>query len=134
MKNEKNLCLNCNSKLRGRCCFHSWLIEGYNIILDNQHCKFLDTKTMSCKEYKNRKKIYPECATIDEAIGKAGLPMGCLYLKDKMHLEPHPKVNVKDVAKHLSMNGLMFYNFLNNISDFESFRKLYGKGIKKQSN
>lgn len=124
-KKRKNLCLNC--PVRGKCCYYSTLIEGYNIILENQPCSFLDTKTGLCKDYKNRKKNFKFCLDSEKGIGKGAFPKECLYLTNKSHLEPHPKVFIEDVIDDLSYKGVIQYNLFNNISNI---RKLYGKPIK----
>ena len=114
--------------VRGRCCFFSVMIEGYNVILDNQPCEFLDLETGLCSDYENRKKNFEYCMNISEIKGRGGLPKGCLYLKEDPTLELHPKENIKDLMNEgkISQQGLMMYNLFNNINDIKS---IYGTPI-----
>jgi len=117
--NKENLCLKC--PVQGRCCYHSIMIEGYNIILDHQPCELLDIETKLCKNFEKRKEIFDYCKDTFES-NTGAFPKECLYLKaGKIH-EKYPKLNIKDIANKLTPMGLMIYNLLNNIEDK---KKLY---------
>ena len=116
----KNLCENCPDGVRGFCCFYNVIIEGFNLILSNQHCKYLDTKTMKCKDYENRVKIQPYCLEND-MFNKGALPKGCLYIKGHPEREENPKVDIKEVVYELSTQSIMEYNVWNNVANIEQF-------------
>jgi len=101
----------------------------FNLILENQPCPNLDLKTKLCTIYDERFEKAPHCFTIEDSIGKGGLPKGCLYLKGREHLEEHPKIFVKEVIDQLKPIHVAIFNTVNNIT-FESFAQLRNE-IKK---
>ena len=120
MKIEK-LCNKCPDGIRGLCCFYNIEIEGFNLILSNQHCPYLNLETMKCKDYEYRTEIYPYCLHGDKMFNNGGLPKGCLYLKGHPEREKNPKIDIRDIVYKLSPKGIMEYNIWNNISNIERF-------------
>lgn len=117
----KNLCNNCPDEIRGLCCFYNIIIEGHNVILRNQHCKYLDLETKKCKVYKERFKKQPNCLQRDKMYNTGCLPEGCLYLKDHPEREENPKIDIRKVINKISPKGIAEYNFWNNILNIEQF-------------
>lgn len=117
----KNLCNKCPDKTRGLCCFYNIEIEGHNLILLNQHCEYLDLKTMLCKDYEHRTKIYPYCLHGDNMFNKGGLPKGCLYLVDHPEREENPKIDIREIINTLKPQNVMEYNIWNNVKNIEQF-------------
>jgi len=117
---SKNLCDKCHY-IRGLCCFYNTILEGYNVILSNQPCKFLDTKTMNCTVYEHRYERQPLCLSIEKSYNTGGLPKGCLYLKGHPEREENPKVEIRQIIENLSRQSIMEYNIWNNVSDIEQF-------------
>lgn len=118
---EKNICKKCPEGIRGLCCYYNIVIEGYNLILLNQPCKYLDLKTMRCKDFKHRTQINPYCLHGKEMFNKGCLPKGCLYLKDHPEREKNPKIDIHEVIDKLSPQSIMKWNVWNNISNIEKF-------------
>lgn len=122
---SKNLCDRCRY-IRGLCCFYNVELKGkddqiFNVILSNQHCKFLDTKTMNCTVYEHRYERQPICLPIEKSYNTGGLPKGCLYLKGHPERESNPKVEIRTIIENLSTKNIMEYNVWNNILDIEQF-------------
>lgn len=123
----KNLCDDCSKETRGLCCCINLPINGFNLILENVPCHFLDLDTMKCSVYDNRKKIASWCLKGEKLFGHGALPEGCLYLEGHPEREPNPKRLIKDVLSELPekeqaiLVGL--YNTYNNIpfSEYEGY-------------
>lgn len=94
-----NKCLKC--KVRGDCCYVNIEIEGYNIILDNVHCPYLNIDTGLCTVYEERHQ-YPWCLDDGEMFEKGCLPSECEYLKDK-HTEMKPKIRLGVILNDISI-------------------------------
>ena len=122
---EENLCMEC--EVRGQCCHFSTMIDGFNIILSNQACEFLNKESGLCNDYKNRKKNKSYCLDIKEN-GYGSLPEKCSYLKENSELETNPKIDPMKVADKLSPKGMYKYNIINNVDNIEQY---YGKPILK---
>ena len=122
---EKNLCMEC--EVRGKCCHFSTMIDGYNVILPNQPCEFLNKTTGLCNDYENRKSNKKYCLDIKEN-GYGSLPEKCSYLKENPELELNPKIDIQNIGDKLSQKGIFSYNILNNINNIEQY---YGKPILK---
>jgi len=107
----------------GKCCFYNIELEGYNVILSNQPCKYLDRDTMKCKIYKNRFKINPYCLHSEDEnmFNKGSLPKGCLFLEKHPEREKNPKIDIREIADNLSHQSIMIYNMVNNIEHIEQF-------------
>jgi len=124
-----NLCIKCSKKIRGLCCCINLPINGFNLILENVSCHYLDLSTMKCSVYDNRKKVASWCLKGRKLFGHGALPEGCLYLEDHPEREPNPKRLIKDVLENdnLSQKEQMIlvgiYNTYNNIpfSDYEEY-------------
>jgi len=116
-----NLCKKCPDEIRGKCCFYNIELEGFNVILLNQHCKHLNLKTMRCKDYKHRLEINPYCLQGKDMFNTGSLPQGCLYLKDHPEREKNPKIDIREVINNLSPQSIMIYNLLNNVKNIEKF-------------
>lgn len=110
-KGKKELCLEC--PVRGRCCYLSEMIHGYNVIIDFQPCKHLNKDTGLCKIYKGRSSV-PHCSNGRSKFYRGNLPKECLYLKDNPKLESNPKRDVKDVVHEFNADEVMLYNTLIN--------------------
>jgi len=108
---------------------------GFNVILDNVICPFLNKETKLCSDYENRIRIAPWCLNGKDMIGKGGLPKGCLYLKEYSEREPNPKVKIQDVLEQLTPRQQQIlvaqYNILNNIP-FEKYIDLCFKNKKEK--
>ncbi len=102
-------CLKC--PVRGACCYLSIPLEGFNVILSNKPCKYLDTKTGLCNTYEERNKV-AYCKQGEDGFGCGGLPRGCLLAKDD--IPEFFKVDAKSIADKLTPQGLMTYNLMNN--------------------
>jgi len=108
-KRDLNLCGMCPEKVRGLCCFTSYIYEDsdkkYNIILDRHPCKYLDQKTKLCTVFERRFNLDKVCLEIGKAIKHNALPADCLYVKNnKKYREKLPKVlfsQVKDQLKEI---------------------------------
>lgn len=120
---EYNRCLVC--PVRGDCCYFSTLIdEKHNIILEDHPCTFLNTETGLCKDYKNRKTLYPNCMDVDKAKLVGGLPLECLYLKKgeelpyppKRRLMPEDNERLRTRTEYI--NAMPHKNFQKNIPEF----------------
>ena len=115
----EELCEKCPDGVRGMCCHVNIPIGEFNITLENVHCPFLNTETMLCSDYANRKTLAPWCLHGENMFGKGGLPKGCLYLKDCPEKEPHPKQMIKDILPqlphHKQLELVGKYNFFNNV-------------------
>jgi len=107
---KRNLCKKC--KIKKYCCYQSVLAAGesgkmYSIILKNQPCKFLDTKTSLCLSYKNRFKLNPYCLTVKEGIKQNAFHKDCLYIKAKKHYRGNPLPRIDyvpdDVLEHIKL-------------------------------
>jgi uncharacterized cysteine cluster protein YcgN (CxxCxxCC family) len=106
---KKNLCLQCSEEIKKYCCYNSVICVGesgqrYNIIIKNQPCKYLDTKTLKCLVYKNRLTLNPYCLSVKEAIKANAFQKDCLYVKDNENykggitkIDYHPD----DLPKHV---------------------------------
>lgn len=118
-----NLCDKCPDGVRGYCCFYNIELEGHNLILLNQPCKFLDIDTMRCTIYEKRKELNPLCLSIDDGsiVDTGSLPKGCLYLKECPELEKNPKVDPREVIDTLSPKSVIEYNIWNNIKNIEEY-------------
>lgn len=106
---KNNLCLKC--PVRGKCCYCATIIEGYNIILSNYPCEYLDLETGLCIVYENRKEYIPSCIDTTDNYGKWGYPKECLYI-EVVH---HPKMWLSEVKDKLSKKGLKIYDILNDL-------------------
>lgn len=111
---HRNLCEKCPNNIKGLCCYISTLVDGYNIILPKQPCKFLDLETKTCTVHKERFRKNRRCSPIDIAIRDGGYPEGCAYLKHNSNLiKVPPKVHYKDVKDKLTDGGKMTFNLSN---------------------
>ena len=119
--NQKNLCKDCPKEVKGKCCFYNIELEGYNIILRNQPCKYLNLKTMECSDYEHRLQINPYCHHSGDMYNFGGLPKGCLYLKDHPELEENPKIDISEVINKITPQSIMEYNVWNNVANIERF-------------
>lgn len=82
MEEKENYCNHCPSNIRGYCCYRSFRIRDYNIILPSHPCIHLNHKTHRCRIYKKRFRLNKDCADIETAYRKGGLPYNCRYLQD----------------------------------------------------
>lgn len=128
MINEK-VCKECPDGVRGYCCYLNTILGKHNVILENQPCPYLNLKIKLCSIYDEREKLAPHCFSAKDTIGKGGLPKGCLYLKGKEHLEPYPKVFIKDVIDDMKPLHIGIFNTVNNMK-FEDFAQLREQEVK----
>lgn len=125
--------MKCPKKIQGKCCYFSCLLEGFNIILDKQPCKYLDTKTNLCSDYENRFNV-SWCLKGRDMFNQGGLPKGCLYLKNHPERESNPKITFESVKKKLTPESVQLYDFTNSLANIEekynltqeSFNKKFG--------
>ncbi len=98
--------------VRGQCCYFNIEIKGYNVILDNQPCKFLNKKTGLCIDYKNRKKNFKYCTgeENDEMFDVGALPEECLILIKLGRKEARPKIKINKIFHLLKQIHLMLSN------------------------
>jgi len=123
VKLDYNRCLVC--ECRGLCCYFSTLIDGkHNIILDDHPCTFLNIDTGLCKQYKNRKEVFENCISVEDAKKIGGLPEGCLHLK-KDGIYPYPPKrklreddNERIKVRTAFVNAMSHKNFQEYIPDF----------------
>ena len=120
---DEKICGECPTGVRGYCCYLNAVLGGHNVILENQPCPNLNMVTKLCGVFDNRAEMAPHCHNAEDVIGKGGLPKGCLYLKGREHLEPHPKVFIKDVIDDLKPIHIGIFNTVNNIP-FEAFAEI----------
>lgn len=104
-----NLCFEC--PVRGRCCYLSSVIHGYNVIIETQPCKLLDVQTGLCKDYENR---LPHCKIGENIFGNGCLPKECLYLREHPEKELNPKIDVKEVYQEFTPSEMITYGKLMN--------------------
>jgi hypothetical protein len=73
----ESLCDGC-----GMCCVNKLEYEGTGELAQTDTCcKLLDPKTARCKDYKNRKKIVPDCIQLTpKVVAKDGLAAQDLWL------------------------------------------------------
>jgi len=111
---HRNLCKKCPDNIKGLCCHISEVIEGYNIILPNQPCKFLNLETKTCTVHKERFKKNKRCTPIKAAIRDGGYPHGCRYLKHNYNLvKVPPKIHYETVKDNLSTIGKQTFELMN---------------------
>lgn len=115
-----NLCDKCPADIKGKCCYFNVQLEGFNVILSEQPCKYLDKKTKLCTIYKKRHTI-PWCMNESNMYEKGGLPKGCLYLKGHPERDINPKIDILEIADRLSPQSILKYNIFNNIKEIERF-------------
>jgi len=84
---HENLCRKC-----GRCCRVKLLVEDEVFVLP-ETCPHLDPKTKLCKVYPQRRKVNPDCATIEVAILARVFPEDCPYVADVEHYRGPIEVN-----------------------------------------
>jgi uncharacterized cysteine cluster protein YcgN (CxxCxxCC family) len=120
---DEKVCGDCPTGIRGYCCYLNAMLGGHNVILENQPCPHLDKVTHLCGVYNERHEKAPWCNDVKDMYGQGALPKGCLYLKGKEHLEPHPKVFIKDIIKDLDPVHIGIFNTVNNIP-FEVYTEI----------
>jgi len=129
----ENLCLEC--PVKGMCCYFSIQLKGYNIVLSNQACKWLDKNTGLCTDYEHRKEHFKYCygEDKDEMFDVGALPKECLFLKQLHRKEARPKIRLGKVIHKLTPNDIKIYNEYNTAPNFmEFYENNYNKiGIKK---
>src|SRR3981189_2198810 len=82
----ESLCDGC-----GMCCVNKLEYEGTGELAQTDTCcKLLDPKTARCKDYKNRKKIVPDCIQLTPKVVEKmdWLPKTCAYRLFPFHPEP----------------------------------------------
>jgi len=117
------------------CCYFNIELKGYNIVLSEQACKWLDKKTGLCTDYEHRKENFKFCfgESDNEMFDVGALPKECLYLKKLNKKELRPKIKIGKVIHKLTPNDVSIYNFYNLFPNFQEFyENNYNKlGIKK---
>jgi len=122
LQEEQNLCLKC--PVRGKCCYHSILIEGFNVILDNFPCFYLNTNTNECRIYDKRNR-FKSCSPIN--LNEGSVPKECLYLNGKK--ERFPKVWFHEIEDQLTINGKRLFHSIN---DNKIIKQNYISKIKRE--
>lgn len=85
-KEEKNLCIDCPSDIRGLCCYFSVLIKGVQMVCDD-YCKFLNIETGRCSVYRERFQKNRHCLTLEEMKKHGTLPRKCLYVQNDVEYQ-----------------------------------------------
>lgn len=112
---EYNRCLVC--PVRGLCCYFSTMIDGENVILEDHPCDYLNINTGLCTRFKDRKEVFKNCLSIEDAKKIGGLPEGCLYLKkgEKLNYPPKRKLRPDDnerlKTRYEYVNSMTHKNF-----------------------
>ena len=107
----ENLCNECPPSIRGLCCYIMTRVDSHQFTLTKHPCKYLNPKTGRCKIYKKRKKINPNCLSLEEMYLQGGLPKNCPYVKENP--EYQNRTNIRD-AISIPPEHKDAYNELNN--------------------
>src|SRR5260370_13958197 len=97
----ESLCDGC-----GMCCVNKLEYEGTGELAQTDTCcKLLDPKTARCRDYKNRKKIVPDCIQLTPKVVERmdWLPKTCAYRLVHLHHDPylaHPLVSADPATLH----------------------------------
>lgn len=118
---KENLCNQCPTSIRGKCCyFLFWIIDNnqiHRIVPLTKHpCKYLNTKTGRCKIYKKRHEINPNCLTIKEMIISGTIPKQCLYVKDNKEYQKRTDTALLNLPNNISEEMKKEYDKCNNTS------------------
>jgi uncharacterized cysteine cluster protein YcgN (CxxCxxCC family) len=116
---ENNLCEKCDEKIRGLCCYYSEFFEGFNLLLTNHPCKFLNPQTHLCNVYHCRREINPNCMGVEEMIISGMIPKECLYVKNNKKYQKRKDTRLIQIPIELSNFGRFQYERLNNESHEE---------------
>ncbi len=117
---EYSRCMIC--PVRGDCCYFSNVIDDiHHLILDKHPCTYLNIDTGLCTCYEDRKRLFPECLSIEEARKIGSLPVGCLFIKK----DDKPKIPFKRSINYESDNIRIQkrYEYLNNLPH-ETYQKI----------
>ena len=81
-KKQEMICKRC-----GRCCLSKKVLWNgekgrLSVVLNGEACPHLDKESKLCAVYPDRKKIRPQCLSVDQAIADKILPNNCPYVKD----------------------------------------------------
>lgn len=124
MNQDNDICKKC--AIRGKCCYLSIIIEGYNIHLPNHPCRFLDLDKRECTVYDDRFAHNKYCVTMEQGKQRGYLPKDCPHLKDCSERQLRMAVvDYDDVKDELSEMGRTQYDLTNNSTHENLVGRMY---------
>lgn len=124
MDQDNEICKNC--PIRGKCCYLSIIIEGYNIHLPSHPCKFLDLEEKLCTVYDDRFARNKYCVTMEQGKQRGYLPKDCPHLEDGSERQGEMAVvDYDDVKDKLSDLGRTQYGLTENTAHETLVRNMY---------